>query len=146
MTHLDAPPSSFKALGLQISAFGTLAVAMVRQLLRLERSGAAECAGKQAALIETWVLWALLDLTRQLETLDSAHEAPTAEEETERTQTACLLSILFTLLIILRGICLRCADCERPGDLQAMPPAPKAPRAPLPLPRPDAHARAAWYP
>ena len=132
-------------LACRSAPFGTLAAAVVRQLLRLERTGAATAAGKQAALIETWVLWALLDLTRELEALDASVKPRTTEEETDRTQTACLLSMLFALLIILRGICLRCAHCEQPGDRLAIAPAPEAPRAPLPLPRPDAHARAAWY-
>ena len=66
MDQIDFPPSPFRALGLQVSAFGYLAVAVVRHLLRLERTGAARAAARQATLAEMWIWWALTELTRAL--------------------------------------------------------------------------------
>ena len=131
-------------LGLEISVFGHLAVAAVRGLLRLERAGGA-VAGKQAALIETWLWWALLAYTRELEVLSEGSKPRGPQEARALSETACLLSILFALTRLVRAIHQRCAARIAPlyPAFAAAPPPMPVPADPFP--RPPAHARAAWY-
>ena len=81
MDQINFPASPFRALGLQVSAFGHLAVAVVRHLLRLERTGASRAATKQAALVEVWIWWALTELTRALACMDAEADPRTPEDE-----------------------------------------------------------------
>ena len=115
MKQTGAAPFPFGTLGLRITMFGHIAAAMVRALLRLERAGS-PAAAKQAALIETWLWWALLGFTRELEALSDSKGMRTPEEAEALSRTACLLSILFTLILMVRGVRLRCAG--HPGAIR----------------------------
>ena len=145
MSCLNASPSPFRTLGLEINLFGHLAVAAVRALLRLERAGGGTVAAKRALLVETWLLWGLLRLSRELETLDHDIPARTREEKNDRARAMCLLSVLFTLLIVVRGVILRGASCPLVCGGYIRAPEQVLPAPAAPLPRPPAHARAAWY-
>lgn len=93
-----------------------MAVALARAARRSEDRGHCLAAHAQAKQLEMLAWWVLCELTRDLETLEASTSAKGEDERRHRDYAVAMLSVLFLLIQVARGIQQRCPECKPRRD------------------------------